>query len=202
MMTTPPASDQVKIEYLDERVRCGPALFTPFQSELEVRFLNNGPEASIVKYDLNSVPLNQACLLHDGRGHPTNYLICNQWGTLHVRYGPIPPGRRYPALLPRKVERHIRLSDDLIHAPNLSSSAFHPNPNIPLLVRVSQDQVRIELMQGGLTSQRWELKLSKVPAGRWYTPTDDHRQPLPVRLRRPLLAGFFNVRVLDLEWVG
>jgi hypothetical protein len=200
-MSTATTFDQVKIEHLDERVRCGSALFTPFRGELEVRFLNPNGEADVVKYDLGSVPFNHACLLYNAQRRPTNYLVCNQWGTLHVRYGPIPPGQRYPALLPRKLPRNVRLVDDILNAPHVPSSAMHPNPRIPLLVKVCHDLVRIELMEGALTAARFDIKLRKLPRGRWYTPTDKHGQRLPVRLRRPAIASLFGISALDVEWM-
>ena len=201
-MATATAFDQVKIEHLDERVRCGPALFTPFLSELEVRFLNRGAEAEVVKYDLGSIPFNRACLLHDAQDRPTNYLVCNQWGTLHVRYGQIAAGKQYPALLAKKAPRHVRLADDLLNLPNVASSAFHPNPRIPLLVRVCLDKVNIEIMQSGLTAHQFEFKLRSLPCGRWFTPRDQHRQALPLRLRRPMMAAMMGFKSVDVEWIG
>jgi hypothetical protein len=201
-MAAPTEIDQVRIDHLDERVRCGPALFTPFLRELEVRFLDRGVEAEIAKYDLQSVPFNTACLLHDPQGRPTSYLVCNQWGTLHVRYGPVPPGTRYPALVVRRAPRHAQIGDELLRMPRLSSSALHPNPRIPLLVKIFRDQVAIELLEGGLTAYHFDVPLRSVPRGRWYTPCDKHRRALPVRLRRPMLAALMGLRTVEIEWVG
>ena len=193
--------DQVKIDRNDELVRCGPALFTPFGSELEVRFLDRGTEPEIVKYDLSSIPFNEACLLHDGRGRATPYLVCNQWGTLHVRHGDVAGGKHYPGLFALRGVKRIRLIDDLLRAPHAKSWAMHPNPAIPFVVKLMQDKIAIELLDGGICAWRTELKLRSVPWSRWLTPTDKHRRPLPLRLRRPLLASMIDHRSVDLEWL-
>jgi len=54
----------------------------------------------------------------------------------------------------------------------------------------------------GLSEYSFKVPLKRLPWGRWYTPCDGHGQALPVRLKRPALAAYFGVRVIDVEWVG
>jgi hypothetical protein len=191
------AIDQVKIRPDDEHVRCGPARFTLFLSELRVRF--DGSDRA-VNYDLGSIPFNQASLLCHASGRPTWFLVCNQWGSLHVRYGPLPAGKRYPALRAKQYPRQVTISEDLF-AEGMSSSAMHPDPDVPVYVKLFDGTASIHVHQGGLTAFEFKVKVKSLPLGQWVTPRDKHGQPLPLRLRRPALAALFGAKMLDIEWM-
>jgi hypothetical protein len=201
-MQDPLPIDQVRIEHDDEQVRCGPATFTPSLNQLCVRFLDDSHGGDEVTYDLNSIPFKEACLLHDGSGRPTEYLIYNDWNALIVRYGAVPKGKQYRALHRYEAPRHVALSSDVVHASKLHSSACHPNKRIPLTVRVTSDKVYLELYHCGVPAYQFDVPIKRLPPGAWYTPRDSQGGALPVRLKRPMLASLFKVNRVDVEWLG
>ena len=192
------AIDHVELEGGDERVRCGPASFS-FGLDLQVAFENGGRLGTAMPYDLASIPFNTAALLLDGNDQPTQFLVCNRWGKVLVRYGPIPRGERYPTLRRVRGARSVALAYDPLYRSR--QSAFHPNRDMPFHVTVRKASVDIDLYRDGLKAFHTEVPLKRLN-GSWCVPTDTHGHPLPMRFRRPMLARLAGVTQIHVEWLG
>lgn len=174
-------------------VTCGPAQFAVVGARLSMRSRSaNMALPALLEYDVNACGFNRATVITDTDGNSTGFLICNEYGTVHVRYG-VPSGTAYPKLAPRQEPRCVRLAVD--------GSACHPDQGIPVTVVVQSDTVLIRLYPGRWAhSYEQRIKLRSL-GWAWTVPVDAAGNGLPLRIRRPLPACVFGIPAIDVEWL-